>query len=220
MPGSSVAWPSGASRCCTLRAPARTRDRAEESIPALDRRQHRRCAQLQRLGFDRLGQYVATWHARTNYRMTRAVPSFHGACLAYRKEATVNWDPIDQTCCNEQVDTQAAPGASGAKCENGSCANGACAITGLRRALLDTSTARWLPSVAHDQPTGSTLVAPAGTSRISWPRWNDPTAAANEPSSLFTPAPTHLWWSYLCWLRTSAWGRPPPTEQRLTWSLL
>jgi leucyl-tRNA synthetase len=53
------------------------------------------------------------------YRWTQWIfLQFFGAGLAYQKEATVNWDPIDQTVlANEQVDADGKSWRSGAKVE-------------------------------------------------------------------------------------------------------
>ncbi len=96
-------------------------------------------AQLQRLGLSiDWDREVATCHA-DYYRWTQWLfLQFHEAGLAYRKEATVNWDPIDQTVlANEQVDGEGRSWRSGAKVEKRQLRQWFLRITDYAEALLD-----------------------------------------------------------------------------------
>ena len=76
-------------------------------------------AQLQRLGLSiDWSREVATCHS-DYYRWTQWLfLQFLDAGLAYQKEATVNWDPLDQTVlANEQVDAEGRSWRSGALVE-------------------------------------------------------------------------------------------------------
>ncbi|MCT0219914.1 leucine--tRNA ligase [Synechococcus sp. CS-1329] len=96
-------------------------------------------SQLQRLGLSiDWDREVATCHA-DYYRWTQWLfLQFHEAGLAYRKEATVNWDPIDQTVlANEQVDGEGRSWRSGAKVEKRQLRQWFLRITDYAEALLD-----------------------------------------------------------------------------------
>ncbi|EAQ74534.1 MULTISPECIES: leucine--tRNA ligase [unclassified Synechococcus] len=96
-------------------------------------------AQLQRLGLSiDWDREVATCHA-DYYRWTQWLfLQFHEAGLAYRKEATVNWDPIDQTVlANEQVDGEGRSWRSGARVEKRQLRQWFLRITDYAEALLD-----------------------------------------------------------------------------------
>ncbi len=72
--------------------------------------------QLQRLGFSIDWEKEVTTCSPNYYRWTQWLfLQFYKAGLAYQKEATVNWDPIDQTVlANEQVDNEGRSWRSGA----------------------------------------------------------------------------------------------------------
>ncbi|MEA5400613.1 leucine--tRNA ligase [Synechococcus sp. BA-124 BA4] len=96
-------------------------------------------AQLQRLGLSiDWDREVATCHA-DYYRWTQWLfLQFHEAGLAYRKEATVNWDPIDQTVlANEQVDSEGRSWRSGALVEKRKLRQWFLKITDYAQQLLD-----------------------------------------------------------------------------------
>jgi leucyl-tRNA synthetase len=96
-------------------------------------------AQLQRLGLSiDWDREVATCHA-DYYRWTQWLfLQFHEAGLAYRKEATVNWDPIDQTVlANEQVDGEGRSWRSGALVEKRKLRQWFLKITDYAQQLLD-----------------------------------------------------------------------------------
>jgi len=75
--------------------------------------------QLQRLGLSIDWQREVTTCAPDYYRWTQWLfLQFYQAGLAYQKEASVNWDPIDQTVlANEQVDSEGRSWRSGALVE-------------------------------------------------------------------------------------------------------
>jgi leucyl-tRNA synthetase len=81
---------------------------------------------------------VATCHS-DYYRWTQWLfLQFFEAGLAYRKEATVNWDPIDQTVlANEQVDGEGRSWRSGALVEKRKLRQWFLKITDYAQALLD-----------------------------------------------------------------------------------
>ena len=95
--------------------------------------------QLKRLGLSiDWDREVATCHA-DYYRWTQWLfLQFLDAGLAYRKEATVNWDPIDQTVlANEQVDAEGRSWRSGAQVEKRRLRQWFLKITAYADALLD-----------------------------------------------------------------------------------
>ena len=95
--------------------------------------------QLQRLGLSiDWSREVATCHS-DYYRWTQWLfLQFLNADLAYRKEATVNWDPIDQTVlANEQVDTDGRSWRSGALVEKRKLRQWFLKITAVADELLD-----------------------------------------------------------------------------------
>jgi leucyl-tRNA synthetase len=95
--------------------------------------------QLQRLGLSiDWDREVATCHA-TYYRWTQWLfLQFLDAGLAYRREATVNWDPVDQTVlANEQVDGEGRSWRSGALVEKRKLRQWFLKITAYADALLD-----------------------------------------------------------------------------------
>lgn len=76
-------------------------------------------SQLQQLGLSYDWEREVTTCAPDYYRWTQWLfLQFFKAGLAYQKEATVNWDPVDQTVlANEQVDSEGRSWRSGAKVE-------------------------------------------------------------------------------------------------------
>ena len=95
--------------------------------------------QLQRLGLSiDWSREVATCHS-DYYRWTQWLfLQFLNADLAYRKEATVNWDPIDQTVlANEQVDADGRSWRSGALVEKRKLRQWFLKITAVADELLD-----------------------------------------------------------------------------------
>jgi len=95
--------------------------------------------QLKRLGLSiDWDREVATCHT-DYYRWTQWLfLQFLDAGLAYRKEATVNWDPIDQTVlANEQVDAEGRSWRSGAQVEKRRLRQWFLKITAYADALLD-----------------------------------------------------------------------------------
>ena len=95
--------------------------------------------QLQRLGLSiDWTREVATCHS-DYYRWTQWLfLQFLNADLAYRKEATVNWDPIDQTVlANEQVDADGRSWRSGALVEKRKLRQWFLKITAVADELLD-----------------------------------------------------------------------------------
>ncbi len=96
-------------------------------------------AQLQRLGLSiDWSREVATCHS-DYYRWTQWLfLQFLEAGLAYQKEATVNWDPIDQTVlANEQVDSEGRSWRSGALVEKRKLRQWFLKITAYADQLLD-----------------------------------------------------------------------------------
>jgi leucyl-tRNA synthetase len=96
-------------------------------------------AQLQRLGLSiDWSREVATCHG-DYYRWTQWLfLQFLEAGLAYQKEATVNWDPIDQTVlANEQVDSAGRSWRSGALVEKRKLRQWFLKITAYADQLLD-----------------------------------------------------------------------------------
>ena len=96
-------------------------------------------AQLQRLGLSiDWDREVATCHA-DYYRWTQWLfLQFLEAGLAYQKDATVNWDPIDQTVlANEQVDSEGRSWRSGAVVEKRKLRQWFLKITAYADQLLD-----------------------------------------------------------------------------------
>ena len=96
-------------------------------------------AQLQRLGLSiDWDREVATCHA-DYYRWTQWLfLQFLDAGLAYQKDATVNWDPIDQTVlANEQVDSEGRSWRSGALVEKRKLRQWFLKITAYADQLLD-----------------------------------------------------------------------------------
>ena len=96
-------------------------------------------AQLQRLGLSiDWDREVATCHA-DYYRWTQWLfLQFLEAGLAYRREATVNWDPIDNTVlANEQVDAEGRSWRSGALVEKRKLRQWFLKITAYADQLLD-----------------------------------------------------------------------------------
>ena len=95
--------------------------------------------QLQQLGLSiDWNREVATCHS-DYYRWTQWLfLQFLKADLAYRKEATVNWDPIDQTVlANEQVDADGRSWRSGAMVEKRKLRQWFLKITAVADELLD-----------------------------------------------------------------------------------
>ncbi len=96
-------------------------------------------AQLRQLGLSiDWDREVATCHA-DYYRWTQWLfLQFLDAGLAYRKDASVNWDPIDQTVlANEQVDAEGRSWRSGALVEKRQLRQWFLRITAYADALLD-----------------------------------------------------------------------------------
>ena len=75
--------------------------------------------QLQSLGLSIDWEREITTCSPSYYKWTQWLfLQFYKVGLAYQKEATVNWDPVDQTVlANEQVDTEGYSWRSGAKVE-------------------------------------------------------------------------------------------------------
>jgi leucyl-tRNA synthetase len=75
--------------------------------------------QLNAMGFDFDWDRELATHEPSYHEHTQEIFSLlykHG--LAYRKEASVNWDPVDQTVlANEQIDANGCSWRSGAKVE-------------------------------------------------------------------------------------------------------
>ncbi|MCF8131723.1 MAG: leucine--tRNA ligase [Synechococcus sp. Tobar2m-G35] len=96
-------------------------------------------AQLQRLGLSIDWEREVTTCRPDYYRWTQWLfLQFLDAGLAYRREATVNWDPVDQTVlANEQVDAEGRSWRSGAKVEKRKLRQWFLRITALADALLD-----------------------------------------------------------------------------------
>ena len=96
-------------------------------------------AQLQRLGLSIDWEREVTTCSPDYYRWTQWLfLQFLEAGLAYRREATVNWDPIDQTVlANEQVDAEGRSWRSGAKVEKRRLRQWFLRITAMADALLD-----------------------------------------------------------------------------------
>ena len=109
--------------------------------------------QLQRLGLSiDWSREVATCHS-DYYRWTQWLfLQFLNADLAYRKEATVNWDPIDQTVlANEQVDADGRSWRSGALVEKRKLRQWFLKITAVADELLDDlEQLKGWPERAHD----------------------------------------------------------------------
>ncbi len=104
-----------------------------------DRNINQMRTQLKRLGLSiDWDREVATCHA-DYYRWTQWLfLQFLDAGLAYRREATVNWDPIDQTVlANEQVDADGRSWRSGARVEKRRLRQWFLKITAYADALLD-----------------------------------------------------------------------------------
>jgi len=96
-------------------------------------------AQLQRLGLSiDWDREVATCHS-DYYRWTQWLfLQFLDSGLAYQKEATVNWDPVDQTVlANEQVDSEGRSWRSGALVEKRKLRQWFLKITAYASQLLD-----------------------------------------------------------------------------------
>jgi leucyl-tRNA synthetase len=96
-------------------------------------------AKLQRLGLSIDWEREVTTCRPDYYRWTQWLfLQFLEAGLAYRREATVNWDPVDQTVlANEQVDAEGRSWRSGAKVEKRMLRQWFLRITALADALLD-----------------------------------------------------------------------------------
>ena len=96
-------------------------------------------AQLQRLGLSIDWEREVTTCSPDYYRWTQWLfLQFLEAGLAYRREATVNWDPVDQTVlANEQVDAEGRSWRSGAKVEKRRLRQWFLRITAMADALLD-----------------------------------------------------------------------------------
>ncbi|APD48934.1 leucine--tRNA ligase [Synechococcus sp. CS-602] len=155
-------------------------------------------AQLQRLGLSiDWDREVATCHA-DYYRWTQWLfLQFHEAGLAYRKEATVNWDPIDQTVlANEQVDSEGRSWRSGAKVEKRQLRQWFLRITDYAEALLDdldqldgwpervrTMQANWIGRSVGAQ-LHFQIMAPAGA---------DNAAASEQSITVFTTRPDTIY---------------------------
>ena len=95
--------------------------------------------QLQRLGLSiDWDREVTTCHADYYHWTQWLFLQFLEAGLAYRKEATVNWDPIDQTVlANEQVDSEGRSWRSGALVEKRKLRQWFLRITAYADQLLD-----------------------------------------------------------------------------------
>ncbi len=181
-------------------------------------------AQLQRLGLSiDWDREVATCHA-DYYRWTQWLfLQFHEAGLAYRKEATVNWDPIDQTVlANEQVDGEGRSWRSGAKVEKRQLRQWFLRITDYAEALLDDldqldgwpERVRTMQSNWIGRSAGALLhfpiIAPAAATGSE--------AAPAESITVFTTRPDTVYGvSYLVLAPEHPWvaGLTAP-EQRLT----
>jgi len=144
-------------------------------------------SQLQRLGLSiDWKREIATCHP-DYYRWTQWLfLQFLDAGLAYQKEASVNWDPIDQTVlANEQVDGEGRSWRSGAKVEKRLLRQWFLRITAYADALVDdlpsltgwpervrTMQANWIGR-SEGAELRFSVVAPDGS-------------AAAEPISVFT----------------------------------
>ncbi len=95
--------------------------------------------QLQSLGLSIDWEREITTCSPSYYQWTQWLfLQFYKSGLAYQKEATVNWDPIDQTVlANEQVDTEGYSWRSGAKVEKKLLCQWFLRITDYAERLLD-----------------------------------------------------------------------------------
>ncbi|WP_216903044.1 leucine--tRNA ligase [Synechococcus sp. CCY 9618] len=145
--------------------------------------------QLRRLGLSiDWDRELATCHS-DYYRWTQWLfLQFLDAGLAYRKEATVNWDPIDQTVlANEQVDAEGRSWRSGAQVEKRRLRQWFLKITAYADALLDDlpSLQGWPERVRTMQANwigrslGAELTFPVETG-------GDPPASPEAPASAIT----------------------------------
>jgi leucyl-tRNA synthetase len=146
--------------------------------------------QLQRLGLSiDWSREVATCHA-DYYRWTQWLfLQFLEAGLAYQKDATVNWDPIDQTVlANEQVDSEGRSWRSGALVEKRKLRQWFLKITAYADQLLDDlpKLAGWPERVRTMQ---ANWIGRSTGAELSFPVVNAEGHESGESITVFTTRP-------------------------------
>ena len=147
-------------------------------------------AQLQRLGLSiDWDREVATCHS-DYYRWTQWLfLQFLEAGLAYQKDATVNWDPIDQTVlANEQVDSEGRSWRSGAVVEKRKLRQWFLKITAYADQLLDDlpKLEGWPERVRTMQ---ANWIGRSTGAELSFPVVDAEGAATGESITVFTTRP-------------------------------